>query len=98
MIWELVYTDDARGQLTELLARADAVVILAAARANAVLMYCPRSFGESRDTGERLGFELPLAVRYEIDDARREVRVLGVKRVDHPADGDEPADPEDDRP
>jgi hypothetical protein len=90
MRWKLVWGDLANERQADLLAGADVRVILAVSRVVAVLEHCPRSFGESRAPGERYGFELPLGVRYEIDEAERVVRVMNVWRVSRGPGDDEP--------
>jgi hypothetical protein len=49
----------------------------AARKIDAVLRVRPASSGESRDPGQRVVFELPLAVLYELSD-KRLVKVLVV--------------------
>lgn len=95
MKWTLTWEPDADDRLTDLLAGADARVILAVARLAAVLETCPRSFGESRDPGRRYGFESPLGVWYALDEAARGVRVLDIKRIDRRPEGEDANDPDD---
>lgn len=83
---------DTRERLADLLAGGDPRIILAAARLDAILGTCPRSFGESRGDAPRNGFALPLGVWYEFDQDERVVRVLNVWRTDRRGPGDEPDD------
>lgn len=94
MKWTLAYKPDARDRLARLLDGADPAVILAVARLHAVLENCPRSAGESRETGERIAFDGPLVLDYELDETEREVRVTDVRRTDRWPD-DDPDGPDD---
>lgn len=95
MTYRVVWVRGTRGRLAGLLAGADPRVILAAARVTAVLEHCPRSFGESRPAGRRIGFVPPLAVEFEIDDGGQVARVFEVRSTDRSPGGDDPADPDD---
>jgi len=52
----------------------------AAERVERILSVAPADQGESRPLGRRIMFDRPLAVTYEINEATREVYILGVRR------------------
>ncbi len=56
-------------------------ITTAANRIDEQLSYDPHNQGESRDGRFRILFEPPLVVDYEIDDAKREVKVLRIRRT-----------------
>ena len=82
MKWTVIWTPAAEQDLADLWTNApDRTAIAAAADSiDAAKEHDPQSLGESRGSITRIAFETPLAVLFDVDVARRSVRVWDVWR------------------
>ena len=78
VLWSLEATED----LTRLWTQSDSLlrkaITVASHRFDKNLANDPESAGESRLGAERIGFEFPLGIRFDVDKANNKVRVLPV--------------------
>jgi plasmid stabilization system protein ParE len=84
MKYLVVWRPTAESQLADIWTNAadQADVTRAADRIDALLAYTPAAVGESRNPGERVLFEPPLVVTYEIIEDDKRVNVLRVTRTE----------------
>jgi plasmid stabilization system protein ParE len=83
MKYHVVWRPTAENQLAEIWTDAadQPDVTRAADRIDALLAYSPGTVGESRTPGERVLFEPPLAVTFEVVEDDKRVNVLRVTRT-----------------
>jgi hypothetical protein len=84
MRYTVIWIREAEVELTNLwLDAADrSSITQAATEIDGQLRSDPLNFGESRQAGERIGFVVPLAVEFTVDEQERRVYVFHVRRFE----------------
>lgn len=85
MSYSIIWSDDAEQQLADTwMNAADPNAVTAAAnRIDYLLSRDPLGQGESRDGNDRIAFEGPLGVIYQVDSAAQQVTVVSVGPSGH---------------